>query len=388
MVGRPSIRLQPTNPLTSPHEGVTVITGSYAKTDFHQLSDTTTTAGKNTTVTVPAFTTDSVSHVQRPQKRVTVITTGGTIAETLRSVPNRRHLTAEDLLRQLPPIQSIETSTVDLFDLPSTFITFDHMLQIAAAVDAAVEKGEDGVVITHGTATLEETAYFVDLVYRNERPVVFTGAMLPPEVPGADGSFNLRNALLIAASEEACSRGVLVTLSAEIHAAQDVAKTHSMNLGAFKSRDFGPLGSVDEDRVVFCRSAPPSERLPVSEVTARIEGVKCYASMSDIQLRALTKAGVDGVVLETFGSGQVPPSLMPAIREAIGSGVVIVATTRCPSGHLSRNHFGQSDRVEGDGRDLLECGVIFSNLQGPKARIKLALGLSAGLGLEHFRRFF
>ena len=123
-------------------------------------------------------------------------------------------------------------------------------------------------------------------------------------------------------------------------------------------------------------------------MTARVEGVKCYASMSDIQLRALTEAGIDGVVLETLGSGQVPPSLMPAIREAISAGVVIVATTRCPSGHLLRNHYGLANRVEGDERDLQSRGVLFCDLQGPKARIKLAVGLSAGLGLKDLRRVF
>lgn len=326
--------------------------------------------------------------MRRSPKRVTLITTGGTIAEAPPSNPNRRHATAAELLRHLPPLQNIEVSTVDLFDLASTFITFEHMLQIAAAVDAAIERNEDGIVVTHGTDTLEETAYFVDLVGTNGRPVVFTGAMMPPGVPGADGSFNLHNALLIAASDESRGRGVLVTFAAEIHAARDAVKAHTMSLGAFKSLDFGPLGSVDEDRVVFCRNVPPSEQLPVSKVTARVEGVKCYASMSDIQLRALTEAGIDGVVLETLGSGQVPPSLMPAIREAISAGVVIVATTRCPSGHLLRNHYGLANRVEGDERDLQSRGVLFCDLQGPKARIKLAVGLSAGLGLKDLRRVF
>ena len=320
--------------------------------------------------------------------QITLITTGGTIGEVSHSDTGHRHLLAEQLLRSLPVPDHVKVSTIDLLDLPSTFMTFSHMLQVAKAVEMAIPEGADGVVVTHGTDTLEETAYFVDLVISKERPVVFTGAMLPPELPGADGPLNLHNAILVASAAEARGRGVLVTFAGEIHAAQEVTKSHTMSVAAFKSLEFGPLGTVDEQRVVFARWAPVTETIPLAEVTTRVEALKCYAAMSDVALRALTTAGFDGVVLETLGSGQVPPHLMPAIRDAIRAGIVVVAATRCPAGRLVREHYGLPIRVDGDERDLLDAGVIFSDLQGPKARIKLAVALSAGLQREAVRQLF
>ena len=321
--------------------------------------------------------------------RIRLITTGGTIGEVSHRDFVRRHMPAAHLLHALPDFgDRIAISPVDLLDLPSTFITLDHMLEVARAIDAAINEGTDGVVVTHGTATLEETAYFVDLVCPKTLPIVFTGAMLPQEVLGADGPFNLQNALLVASAPDARGRGVLVTLAGEIHAARDVTKTHAMSIAAFKSPEFGPLGTIDEDRVVFSRWAPPSETIRISDVTARVEGLKCYAAMSDIPLRALVKARFDGVVLETFGSGQVPPSLMPSIREAVEAGLAVVATTRCSSGRLLRGYYGLPIRAPGDACDLLEAGVIFSDLQSQKARIKLIVALSAGLGQGDLKHVF
>jgi len=326
--------------------------------------------------------------VPEASAQIVLITTGGTIGEVSQVGFNHRHLPGEQLLHAISVPDRVRVSIIDLLDLPSTFMTFAHMLQVVRAIETATAGGADGVVITHGTDTIEETAYFVDLVTAKGRPIVFTGAMLPPELPGADGPLNLHNALLVASAAEARGRGVLVTFAGEIHAAREVTKAHSMSVAAFKSPEFGPLGTVDERRVAFARWTPPSETIPLAAVTARVEGVKCYAAMSDVTLRALIAAGFDGVVLETLGSGQVPPQLMPAIRDAIRAGAVVVAATRCPAGRLIREHYGLPIRVDGDERDLLDAGVIFSDLQGPKARIKLAVALSAGLQREEVRQLF
>lgn len=321
--------------------------------------------------------------------RITLITTGGTIGESTQYDPRRRHRPAADLLRNLPDFADrFSLATVDLLDLPSTFMTFDHMLQISHAIDSVIAEGTDGVVVTHGTDTLEETAYFVDLISAKTKPIVFTGAMLPPELPGADGPLNLLNALLVASAPEASGRGVLVTFAGEIHAARDVVKGHSMSVAAFKSPEYGPVGTVEEDRVVFARRTAITETIPISRVTARVEAIKCYAAMTDRLLGTLVEAGFDGVVVETLGSGQVPPDLMPAIRAATNASVAVVATTRCHAGGLLRTHYGLPIRVKGDERDLLEAGVIFSDLQGPKARIKLAVALSAGMRGDTLRQAF
>jgi L-asparaginase len=319
--------------------------------------------------------------------RIRVITTGGTIGERSAPTGSRRHLPAEDLLGAVPGLAGqLDVTAVDLFDVPSTYMTFEHMLALARAVESAFREGASGVVVTHGTDTLEETAFFLDLVVPHGRPVVVTGAMLPSELPGADGAMNLLHALLTAASDESGSQGVLVVMSAEIHAAREVTKAHSMALGAFKSLEHGPLGAVEEARVVFRRRLPPGPTVSVATLAAKVEGLKCYADMTDVPLRALVAAGYRGVVLEALGSGQVTPGLMPAIREATSAGVTVVVTSRCPTGGLLRDHYGLPIRVDGDERDLLEAGALFSHLRGPKARVALTVALGAGLTGDALRR--
>ncbi len=157
---------------------------------------------------------------------------------------------------------------------------------------------------------------------------------------------------------------------------------------AFTSGEFGPLGVVEEGRVSISHRVAPAASLAIDRVSARVEAVKCYAAMTDLLLRALSAAAVDGIVLETLGSGQIPPWTMGAIREATVAGVAVAATTRCAEGRLIREHHGLAGRTDGDERDLLEAGVLFSDLQGPKARVRLAVGLSAGLSPTELRQWF
>lgn len=318
---------------------------------------------------------------------VALITTGGTIAERAASATGERHWAADRLLGDLPAqVRAGTVVTRDLFALPSTFMTFERMLEVARAVEAAAADGAAGVVVTHGTDTLEETAYFVDLAVGRAVPVVFSGAMRPPGLPGADGPLNLLDALAVARTPRARDYGVLVVMAGEIHAAREVTKAHTQSVTAFRSLEFGPVGSVEEGRVLFHRALPSSPTIPLRAVTARVEGVKCYAGTSDVVLNALIDARYDGIVLEALGSGQVPPNLMPAIRRAVAAGVTVAAATRCPAGRLIREHYGLPNRVAGDERDLLDAGVLFSALQGPKTRVALAVGLSAGLSRAALNR--
>jgi L-asparaginase len=321
------------------------------------------------------------------RKKVRVISTGGTIAEGVSS-GERRHQAAADMLRPLGDVLEAELSALDLFDVPSTFMTFEHMSDLSAMVRRASDEGMDGVVVTHGTDTLEETAYFLDLTAGVAIPVVVTGAMLPPTLPGSDASANLRDAIRVAASASAVGLGVLVAMAGEIHPARDVRKAHSTRLTAFTSGEFGPVGVVEEGHVTIFRRVEPTVATAIERVSARVEAVRCYAAMSDITLRALIAAKVDGIVLETLGSGQVPPWTMDAIRTAIRAGIKVAATTRCAEGRLIRDHYGLPDRTAGDERDLLEAGVLFSDLQGAKARVKLAVGLSAGISGINLQEWF
>lgn len=318
--------------------------------------------------------------------RIRLITTGGTIAETPIAMSGRHHHTATDLLAGLNEV-AIEIDAVDLFDLPSTHIGLSEMRTLAEAVRMAIDDGVDGVVVTHGTDTLEETAYFVDVVTEAGVPVVFTGAMLPPDLPGADGKRNLRDAILAASNPVCAGHGVLVALAGELHAAREVTKLHTMSIGAFKSFEFGPLGTIDDGRVVIARRIDPVPPVPLVGDPAHVECVRCCAGMGDVLIRATVEAGVAGLVLEVMGSGQVPPGIMPAVRDACAAGIVVVAAPRCATGRLWRSATYVAP-IEGDERDLQKAGVLFTELQGMKARIKLSLALGAGLREEALRSLF
>lgn len=321
--------------------------------------------------------------------RIKLITTGGTIGEMGSPSGDRHHLVGEALLSQMTELEKHFTiSTLDLFDLPSHLITFSNWMELAKEVDSALRGGNDGVVVTHGTDTLEETAYFLDLVCERSGPIVLTGAMRMPELPDADGASNLRNAILLADSPESRFRGVLVTMAGEIHCAREVTKLHPVSFTAFKSPEFGPIGVVERSQVIFYRSCPQHECISVSSISARVEGLKCYADMSSEPLRALIEAGFDGVVIEAFGNGEVPPKLMPAIRDACRAGMTVVASTRCSNGRLALRNDKLTQSFLGDAKELLEAGVIFSDVSGPKARVKLAVCLSAGMSPSELRRIF
>jgi L-asparaginase len=289
------------------------------------------------------------------------------------------HLSIHKLLGSAGLPGEIDLRAVDLFDVPSTFIGPNEMLALAQAVESALEAGADAAVVTHGTDTLEETAFCVDLLHADNRPVVFTGAMRAPELPGADGAMNLRDAVVVAADRDAAGLGVMVVMAGQIHAAQDVRKEHSTSLTAFGSGERGLLGRVEEGRVLWARRPLRARPQRPPALDARVEGVKCYAGMSEVLLRAALSNGADAIVLEAMGSGQVPPWIMPALREAASAGILLVVTSRCGEGPLLREHHGLPTRVPGDERDLLEAGALFCELPGTKARIKTIVGLSAGL---------
>jgi len=319
--------------------------------------------------------------------RIALITTGGTIAE--RTEPGvSAHLSGAELILSLAGAVGVEVDTIDLFDLPSTYLGFSEMRSITQAALTALDSGADAVVVTHGTNTLEETAYFVDLVCEPGLPIVFTAAMLPPLAVGYDGHANLRDAILVAGDPRSRGLGVLVVMAGEVHSARDVVKNHSMNLGAFKSPEFGPLGAIDVDRFYLARRPVVLEVLPFPAEEPLVEGIKCYAGMSDLLIRTAIDHKFAGLVIETLGSGQVPPAVMPSLREAVRAGVTVVAVVRGPMGRLLRSHHCKQARVDGDEWDLREAGVIFCDLPGAKARVKLQLALSAKLPVDELQHRF
>jgi len=234
---------------------------------------------------------------------------------------------------------------------------------------------------------LEESVYLIDLWLTESKPIVFTGALRTPDMPGYDGTRNLRDALAVAASPAARDHGVLVVINSEIHAASDVTKVHTTALNAFRSPEAGHLGTVDGSSPRFTRRAVRSEHVVMASPTARVDLIKCYAGVSADLFRAVMGLAPAGTVLEGLGSGGVPPQLMPAIKEAIAAGIVVVGCIRCPEGSVDLrppSHY----HVAGYVYDLKDAGVVFSSQSGLKSRLKLLALLSAGASSEQIARRF
>ncbi|MGQ0548742.1 MAG: asparaginase [Armatimonadota bacterium] len=317
--------------------------------------------------------------------RVHVMTTGGTIAgKPQPSGEVAPGLSADELLARIPQAQSVARVTAEQYlSVASAFFGFGEMHGLAQRVLAvAADHGVAGVVITHGTGGLEQTAHFLDVTLGLDRPVVLTGAMLNPTLPGDDGPINLLNAIRVAASPRSVDLGVLVVMNGTIHAARDVTKVHASRTDAFQSPEFGPLGAIDEDHVFYARR--PFRRIPAvmpPAVTARVERIPFGADSSDLFLRAALEAGVDGIVIE---AGRLNPQQLDLVTAALGRGRVVVMCNPHGSGRLNRNTY----RHAGGESHLLELGVIFAGTPAHKARVKLTVLLSAGLSRNRIRDLF
>lgn len=319
-------------------------------------------------------------------KKVVVITTGGTIAMKRSpmvggAVPM---LKGEDFMAQLPHAD-IQLGFEEFSNLPSSHLMPVQALDLSQRVDSVLMMPDvNGVVVTHGTDTLEESAYLLDLTINSPKPIVFTGAMRTATTVGYDGMLNLAAAIRVAASNEARGLGVLVVFNESIFSAAEVQKVHSQSAMAFDAPGSGPLGRVDGERVWLRHR--PTQRLfiPCSRLEEMVDLIKIGQGADDRQLRHAIEDGVAGIVIEAFGSGRVPPWWLPAIREAISQRTVVTIATRCGAGSLS-DEYG----YVGAYHDLQRLGVLFAhNLSGVKARIKLMVALGAARKPEELRGWF
>jgi L-asparaginase len=322
---------------------------------------------------------------------VRVITTGGTIAQLLGD-KEARHMSGTHLVEALAkPAEfseslDVEVQVEDLFDLPSTYIGADEMLVIAGRVAvAAADPAVQGVVVTHGTATLEETIYFVEIVVAASKPVVFTGAQRFPQSLGYDGSRNLQHAITVAASPAAAETGAVLVMDGEIHAARDVGELQPSSSGGFQSLAYGPIGRVEAGTVTIGRM--PIRDSPVANVRsplARVDLLTTYAGMSGDVPLAVGALGAQGLVIQGMTTGAVPQGISSALGELAERGIVVAVCTRCPAGgvlHRSALYGG----VTGYGPDLDRLGVVLTDLSGVKARCRLIALLSSGLPVDETR---
>lgn len=319
--------------------------------------------------------------------RILMVFTGGTIS--MRVVPGRGAIPARsgaEILALVPDAARHADTQVEDFDrLPGPHWTPERMLDLARCLDLRLATGRyDGAVVTHGTDTLEETSYFLDLVLRTDLPVIVTGAMRTPDEPTWDGSANLVHAIRCAGSPAARGLGVLVVLDEVVHAAREVVKTHTESLGAFASPRGGELGVVDVDAVHMRRAPGLRERVPIERVESRVDLVAATLGADGRLLRCSVESGARGIVLQGMGRGNVPPAFLSEARAAIARGIPVVVASRCTAGRTAAVY-----GYEGGGFTLREAGAIFAGDLAPsKARIKLMVLLGAGRDAAAIREAF
>ncbi|MDN4527362.1 asparaginase [Fictibacillus fluitans] len=320
-------------------------------------------------------------------KKVALITTGGTIA----SKPNETTgllssgaLTGEELAEMIELPGDIEVKIFSLFQVPSMHMTFDHLKVLKEAIDNLYGDDQyDGVVVTHGTDSIEETAYFLDLTVADERTVVVTGSQRSPGETGSDSYTNMRHAIYTACDPDLKGSGTVVVFNERIFSARYVKKVHASNLQGFNSFGFGYLGIIDNDKVVPYQKPIGREFYPLHKEVPQVDIIKCYIGADGKFIRAAMNSGVKGIVLEGAGRGQVAPLMMEAIVAAVQSGIHVVITTSSEEGQVYPTY----DYL-GSTYDLAENGVILGkDYDSKKARIRLAV-LLAAQGEDRIKNIF
>jgi L-asparaginase type II len=325
----------------------------------------------------------------KPKPVVWILSTGGTIASQGASSTSLTDykagvLTGSDLVKAVPEIAQIADLKVEqIANVGSPNITIAHWLTLATRINRIFteEPTTAGVVITHGTNTLEETAYFLNLTVKHDRPVVVVGSMRPATAISADGPLNLLNAVRTAVSPAARGKGVLVVLNDEISAARDVTKSNTLRVETFRSPDSGYLGFVDGDQITFYRS-PTRRHTTASEFDVQglkelpaVEILYSYVQPNPILIQALLTSGVKGIVMAGTGAGLVADVEKAALVKA--KGTVIVRSNRTGSGRVPpREEYEASGMIGAD------------NLNPQKARILLMLALTKTTDLNEIRRIF
>ncbi|NLV76752.1 MAG: asparaginase [Tissierellia bacterium] len=320
--------------------------------------------------------------------KVAIVFTGGTISM---KIDPRIHaaipaLTSEEIMAMVTNIEKFsDIEIINFSNLPSPHITPNMMMELSILVNDIIKRDDiTGVVITHGTDTLEETAYLLDLTVKSPKPIIVVGAMRNNSVLGYDGSSNLSAAICTAISKNAVNKGVLVVMNNEVNAASEVTKTNTLSLDTFKSPEFGPLGIVDNDEVLFYRDIVKRQFIETHTIENKVSLIKCCAGMESDIVNFYIDTGYKGIVIEALGRGNIPPAMIPGVKRAIDKGIPVVMVSRCPTGRVLDTY-----GYEGGGRHLRELGVIFGkNLPGQKARIKLMLILSLTKDIDIIKNMF
>jgi L-asparaginase len=324
--------------------------------------------------------------------RVRLIATGGTISNKVGG-----RLTADELVASVPDVTRWARPEAEQFtNQSSSELTLDQWLALSKRINALLDEdhGLAGIIVTSGTDTLEELAYFLDLSVHSDRPVVVVGSMRNPSTLGYEGSANLQQAFRVAAAPAARGRGVLVVLNDEINAAREVTKTDALRLNTFQSRGYGFLGVVDADRVVFYRDVVKrhtvKSEFDLATVSSlpRVDVVMVYQDASGDLIKAAVDQGAKGIVIATAGAGATSGTQNEGIAYATGKGIFIVITTRTGSGRIAARMRTGGPRSTAAAARRFDYQIAGEDLAPVKARILLMLALTKTQDPTEIQRIF
>lgn len=322
-------------------------------------------------------------------KKIKLLATGGTIAAKIDKEIGAavQALTGEDLVKSVPGLSKLTQVDVEsVFNIPGGHIHPNDWLTLLAAIQkASAQEDIEGIVITHGTDTIEETAYFLDLVVETQKPIVITGAQRNSSIFDSDGPRNILEACRVAISPEAWNKGVMVVFNSEIHTAREVTKTHTVALQTFQSFRYGMIGEVIGEKVRFYRETVNKIKLPiVTTKLPRVDIVPVYAGADGIMVEAAIRANAQGIVIQGLGAGNVNMPIYSAVEKALRCGSEVVIASRVPQGNL-QPIYGWL----GGGATLIDIGAILSgNLSPQKARILLMVAMAAKKSRQEIMTLF
>ncbi|MEJ8555296.1 asparaginase [Tepidibacter sp. Z1-5] len=322
------------------------------------------------------------------KKKVAIVFTGGTISMTVDSrigaaIPS---LSGEQIMSMVTNIDKIaDIEVVNFSEIPGPHMTPEMMMDLKNLISDLVDRDDiTGVVVTHGTDSLEETAYFLDLTLYTQKPIVVVGAMRNSSELGYDGPSNLAAAVCTVIADEAQNKGVLVVMNNEVNLASEVTKTNTLSLDTFKSITYGPLGIIDDNKLILNRDIVRKQHIHTHKVEPNVDIIKVVVGMDSKFIKFSIDSGSKGIVIEAMGRGNIPPTMLDGIRYAKEKNIPIVIVSRCHSGRVLDTY-----GYEGSGRDLVELGCILGgNLPGQKARIKLMLALGKTNAINEIRDIF
>ena len=309
-------------------------------------------------------------------KKVALVFTGGTISMEIyqKSEGVIPSLNCDDIVSRLKSVMTFQAIEGFSFSsIPSPSMTPTLMRELADYVKPIVERDDiQGLVISHGTDTLEETAYFLDLVLETSKPVVLTGSMKNASELGYDGLTNLVSSIQVVRHPASRNKGVLAVMNYEIHASSEVIKTHTLNLDTFKTLSFGPLGIIDDEDVLYYRQKPQKRLKPLKNIiNDNVVLLKMVSGFDPDVLQYYLNKPINGIIIEALGRGNVPPQVVPFIKAFHQASIPVIIVSRCVSGRVLDTY-----GYPGGGKDLIKSGAILGgDLSGPKARLLLMIAL-------------